>query len=148
MCGVAVASLSTPLVSLNDSDRTLLAVGGMSACLGGVVQAPVTSVLIIFEMTHQFALVPGLMIAALVSQLVARRCNHENFYEAVLTQDGHDMAHVVPPRDLRSWQNLPISAIAHFEPVIIGSLEQSAIAVVLQQTPYQRFPVVTDGRLE
>ena len=148
MCGAAVASLGTPLLALNESDRILLAVGGMSACLGGVVQAPVTAVLIIFEMTHQFALVPGLMIAALVSQWVARRCNRENFYEAVLTQDGHDMAHVVPPRDLRSWQNLPISAIAQFEPVVLESLEHSAVASILQESPYQRFPVAKEGRLQ
>lgn len=147
MCGMAVASFSNQFFALNDSDRILLVVGGMSACLGGVVQAPVTAVLIIFEMTHQFALVPGLMIAALVSQLVARRCNHENFYEAVLTQDGHDMAHVVPPRDLRSWQNLPISAIAHFEPVVLTSLDEAAVAALLTKSPYQRFPVVENGGL-
>jgi CIC family chloride channel protein len=148
MCGVAVASFSNHFVALNESDRILLAVGGMSACLGGVVQAPVTAVLIIFEMTHQFALVPGLMIAALVSQIVARRCNRENFYEAVLTQDGHEMAHVVPPRDLRSWQNLPISAIAHFQPVIITTLEAVPLASILEKTPYQRYPVASNGNLE
>ncbi|MDR3403842.1 MAG: chloride channel protein [Chthoniobacter sp.] len=148
MCGVAVAGFSNHFVALNESDRILLAVGGMSACLGGVVQAPVTSVLIIFEMTHQFALVPGLLIAALVSQLVARRCNRENFYEAILTQDGHDMAHVVPPRDLRSWQNLPISAIAHFQPVIVTDLEEAALVAIVEKVPYQRFPVASNGKLE
>ncbi|WP_202797426.1 chloride channel protein [Chthoniobacter flavus] len=148
MCGVAVAGLGNHFLALNEADRTLLAVVGMSACLGGVVQAPVTSVLIIFEMTHQFALVPGLLIAALVSQIVARRCNHENFYEAILTQDGHDMAHVVPPRDLRSWQNLPISAIAHFEPAVISGLEETTCAAILEKTPYQRYPVATNGKLE
>ncbi|HSI15075.1 MAG TPA: chloride channel protein [Chthoniobacter sp.] len=148
MCGVAVAGFSNHFVALNESDRILLAVGGMSACLGGVVQAPVTSVLIIFEMTHQFALVPGLLIAALVSQLVARRCNHENFYEAILIQDGHEMAHVVPPRDLRSWQNLPVSAIAHFQPVVLASLDEAALTATLEKTPYQRFPVATDGTIE
>lgn len=148
MCGVAIAGLGNHFVALNEADRTLLAVGGMSACLGGVVQAPVTSVLIIFEMTHQFALVPGLLIAALVSQIVARRWNHENFYEAILTQDGHDMAHVVPPRDLRSWQNLPISAIAHFQPVVIVDLEETVCGAILEKTPYQRFPVASNGKLE
>lgn len=148
MCGIAVAGFSNQFTALNESDRVLLAVGGMSACLGGVVQAPVTAVLIIFEMTHQFALVPGLMIATLVSQLVARRCNRENFYEAILIQDGHEMAHVVPPRDLRSWQNLPISAIAHFQPVIITSLEEAMLIPVLEKTPYQRFPVASAGTLE
>jgi len=120
----------------------------MSACLGGVVQAPVTAVLIIFEMTHQFALLPGLMIAGLVSQLIARRFNRENFYEAVLTQDGHDMAHVVPPRDLRSWQNLPISAIAHFQPVVLASTDEAAVVAVLDTRPYQRFPVTKNGTID
>jgi CIC family chloride channel protein len=148
MCGVAVAGFSSHFVALSEADRILLAVGGMSACLGGVVQAPVTGVLIIFEMTHQFALVPGLMIAALVSQVVARRCNRENFYEAVLTQDGHEMSQVVPPRDLRSWQNLPISAIAHFQPVVVTNLEEASLAAILETTPYRRFPVATDGVLD
>jgi len=148
MCGVAIAGLGDHFVALNQSDRILLAVGGMSACLGGVVQAPVTALLIIFEMTHQFSLVPGLMVAGLVSQLVARKLNRENFYEAVLTQDGHEMAHVVPPRDLRSWQNLPISAIAQFQPTILADLDSTLLAGILDKTPYQRFPVVRDGKLD
>ncbi len=147
MCGVAVAGLGGEYFALNNADRVLLAVGGMSACLGGIVQAPVTAVLIIFEMTHQFALLPGLMIAGLVGQLIARRFNHENFYEAILTQDGHQMAHVVPPRDLRSWQNLPVSAIAQFEPVSLTVLDPMSLREKLAMHPYQRFPVATDGRV-
>jgi chloride channel protein, CIC family len=147
MCGIAVAGISSDFSALNDSDRILLVVGGMSACLGGVVQAPVTAVLIIFEMTHQFSLVPGLMVAGLVSQLIARWCNEENFYQAVLTQDGHNMEHVIPPRDLRSWQNLPISAIAHFQPVVIENPNPESIAETLAKSPYDRFPVVKDGAL-
>ncbi len=147
MCGAVIASVSGHFVALQDADRVMLVVGGMSACLGAVVQAPVTAVLIIFEMTHQFALVPGLMIAALVSQLVARRCHRENFYESALLQDGHEMSHVVPPRDLRSWQNLPISAIAHFQPITLTALDESTIAKALEESPYQRFPVVENDSL-
>jgi CIC family chloride channel protein len=148
MCGAVVASLGNHYLALNESDRILLTVGGMTACLGGVVQAPVTAALIIFEMTHQFALVPGLMISTLVSHPIARLCNRENFYEALLTQDGHEMAHVVPPRDLRSWQSLPISAIAQFEPVVLTTLETSEVAAILDKVPYQRFPVARQGKLE
>ena len=119
MCGAVVAGLGGHFLALNEADSVLLIVGGMSACLGAVVQAPVTAILIIFEMTHQFALVPGLMLAGLVSQAIARPLNKLNFYDEILSQDGHDMEHLVPPRDLRSWQNLPISAIANFSPVVI-----------------------------
>ena len=120
----------------------------MSACLGAVVQAPVTAILIIFEMTHQFALVPGLMLAGLVSQMIARSLNYANFYEMVLLQDGHQLEHIIPPRDLRSWQNLPISAIAQFEPVVIEDLSVGTLKDLLRQHPYRYFPVVESGRLK
>ena len=38
---------------------------------GGTTAA--SGILIVFEMTHEFALVPALMIGALASQMVARR---------------------------------------------------------------------------
>ncbi len=148
MCGELVAGLGKHFLALDQSDQLLLAIGGMSACLGAVVQAPVTGILIIFEMTHQFALVPGLMLAGLVSQVIARRLNHENFYEEILVQDGHQMEHVIPPRDLRSWHGLPISAIANFKPVVIEDLSAGALKNILASHPYRNFPVVKEGHLE
>ncbi len=87
------------------------------------------------------------MIAGLVSQLIARRLCPVNFYGEVLVQDGHNMEHVVPPRDLRSWQNLPVSAIAQFEPVVIEKLDETTLAGMLESKPYRCFPVVRDGKL-
>jgi len=148
MCGAIVAGLGAHFVPVNQSDYVLLAVGGMSACLGAAVQAPVTAILIIFEMTHQFALVPGLMLAGLVSQVIARAINPVSFYDATLLQDGHQMEHLVPPRDLQSWHNLPISAIATFKPVAITDLVEPALKEILASHPYRVFPVVIDDLLQ
>jgi CIC family chloride channel protein len=148
MCGAVVAGLGGHFLAINESDSVLLIVGGMSACLGAVVQAPVTAILIIFEMTHQFALLPGLMLAGLVSQAIARPLNHLNFYDEILHQDGHEIEHVVPPRDLRSWQNLPISAIANFKPVTIKDVSESALRELLERHPYKRFPVIEGEKLK
>jgi len=41
--------------------------------LGAVVRAPITSILIVFEMTHQFSFVPLLMIGTIASQAVRPR---------------------------------------------------------------------------
>jgi CIC family chloride channel protein len=112
------------------------------------VQAPVTAILIIFEMTHQFALVPGLMLAGLVGQAIARPLNRLNFYDEILHQDGHDVEHVVPPRDLRSWQNLPISAIANFKPITIADISEEHLKKLLKRHPYSRFPVTEGGKLK
>jgi len=43
------------VLHLQANDRIALTVAGMSACLGAVVRAPITSILIVFEMTHQFS---------------------------------------------------------------------------------------------
>lgn len=148
MCGMIVAGLGGHFLRLNQSDVVVLGAGGMSACLGAVVLAPVTAILIIFEMTHQFALVPGLMLAGLISQVIARSMNRANFYDAILVQDGHDLHHLIPPRDLRSWQNLPVSALANFKPVIAGDLSAAALSELLGRHPYRHFPVVEDGELK
>jgi len=147
MTGVALAGLVGLEWPMARADTLTLAVVGMSACLGAVVGAPVTGILIVFEMTHEFALVPVLMIGALVSQAISRKMNRENFYDALLTQDGHHIEHVRPPRDLQSWQQFPVSAIANFRPVIIHDLAPAKLQDVLKSHPYQRFPVVQEDKL-
>ncbi|MGO9586984.1 MAG: chloride channel protein [Limisphaerales bacterium] len=147
MTGALVAGLVGLEWPMTHVDLLTLIVVGMSACLGAVVGAPVTGILIVFEMTHQFALVPVLMIGALVSQAISRKLNRQNFYDALLTQDGHQLEHVRPPRDLQSWQQLPMSAIASFQPVTLRSLDVAEIQAVLKAHPYQRFPVEQNDRL-
>ncbi len=148
MCGAIVAGVGGRFFHLTESDAVLLAVGGMSACLGAVILAPVTAILIIFEMTHQFALVPGLMLAGLISQVIARSINRANFYDETLVQDGHDLDHLIPPRDLRSWQNLPISVLTNFKPAVVADVSTKALREILERHPYRHFPVVEDGELK
>src|SRR5271169_5710012 len=61
---------------------------GMGAVFAGVVRAPMTSVLMIFEMTQDYAVIVPLMIANLVSLFIASRLQHEPIYEALAVQDG------------------------------------------------------------
>ena len=121
-------------------DSLTLAVVGMSACLGAVVRAPVTGILIVFEMTHEFSLVPALMIGALISQAIARRMTRENFYDAILEQDGHKLEKLLPPRDLQSWQKLPVSAIANFQPVVLDNLDPAQCRTVPEEARVHLFP--------
>jgi len=61
---------------------------GMGAVFAGIVRAPMTSVLMIFEMTQDYAVIVPLMIANLVSLFIASRLQHEPIYEALAVQDG------------------------------------------------------------
>jgi CIC family chloride channel protein len=148
MVGVIVAGLIGLEWHLSRPDIITLAVVGMSATLGSVVGAPVTGILIVFEMTHEFSLVPALMLGALVSQAISRKMNPENFYDALLTQDGHRIEHVRPPRDLLSWQQLPVAAILTTAPIVLPDLAPVTIQQALKAHPYSRFPVASDGKPE
>jgi CIC family chloride channel protein len=64
------------------------AVVGMGAVFAGVIRAPMTSVLIIFEMTGGYGLVLPLMIANMSAFALARHWRHTPVYDALLEQDG------------------------------------------------------------
>jgi len=148
MCGLFLGGLAGTLGHASPPDQVLLAVVGMSACLGAVVRAPVTGILIVFEMTHEFALVPALMLGALVSQAISRRLLPHNFYDAILIQDGHRLEHLIPPRDLASWQQQSVATLATRAPVLAGNLESAHLRNLLRDHPYERFPVWIDGTLQ
>jgi CIC family chloride channel protein len=147
MTGLGIAGLAQPFFSLSPDGVAMLTIVTMSATLGAVVRAPVTSILIVFEMTHQFSLVPPLMLAALISQAISRRLARHNFYDALLEQDGHVVERFAPPRDLREWQKQPVSLLANPKPVAAASLELKAIQTLLKNHPYTQFPVVIDGQI-
>ena len=147
MTGFSIAGLFSGWIALQPSDHIVLTAIGMTACLGAVVRAPLTSLLIVFEMTHQFELVPGLLLGTLISQGIARLAGPLNFYEALLVQDGQELHKIKPPLDLRSWQNLPASAIANYRPVLIDSLEKENLKKIFEKFSYNNFPVLKDGQV-
>ena len=147
MTGLFFAGLAGTWIPLTSADNIVLAAVGMSACFNAVVRAPLTALLIVFEMTHQFSMVPALMFCSIVSQAIARLGGKHNFYDALLLQDGHELIRIKPPRDLESWQNLPVSEIARTRPVVLPDLQRKTIESYLASYPYRRFPVVLDGTL-
>jgi chloride channel protein, CIC family len=88
MAGVVVHGLAAPWLHLTNQDQTMLALVGMTACLGAVVRAPITSILIVMEMTWQIHVLPALMIAAVIAVFLNRWSFVANFYDDVLRQDG------------------------------------------------------------
>lgn len=147
MAGTFVGGLMGRWIPMTSADHIVLTVVGMSACLGAVVRAPLTSLLIVFEMTHQFSLVPGLMLGAIISQAAARLAGPLNFYDALLVQDGHELHKIRPPVDLQGWQNLAAGAIANPRPVVLGGLSPTEMRKLLDRHPYNSFPLVVGGDL-
>jgi len=61
---------------------------GMGTFFAAVIRAPITSVLIIFELTGNYGLILPLMLANMAAFLISKRMNPVPIYEALLLQDG------------------------------------------------------------
>ena len=88
MLGGVVGTVAHHLFPAYTASAGAYALVGMGAVFAGVVRTPMTSVLMIFEMTQDYAVIVPLMIANLVSLFIASQLQHEPIYEALAIQDG------------------------------------------------------------
>jgi CIC family chloride channel protein len=97
MLGGAVGYIDVTLLHHSADAIGAFAVVGMGAVFAGIVRAPMTSVLIVFEMTGGYGLVLPLMIANMTAFALARHWRKLPVYEALLAQDGIELPHGVRP---------------------------------------------------
>jgi CIC family chloride channel protein len=64
------------------------AIVGMGALVAASTHAPITGILLVFEMTNDYALVLPLMLATVISFLVARRLEPDSLYSGWLRRRG------------------------------------------------------------
>src|SRR5579863_3947542 len=88
MVGGAVGSLVHGWWPAHTADPGAYALVGMGTVFAGILRAPMTSVLMIFETTHDYAVIVPLMISNMVSFFISARLQPEPIYEALAIQDG------------------------------------------------------------
>ena len=88
MLGGAVGTGAHHLFPAYTATPGAYALVGMGAVFAGIVRAPMTSVLMIFEMTQDYAVIVPLMTANLVSLFISSRLQRQPIYEALAVQDG------------------------------------------------------------
>jgi chloride channel protein, CIC family len=88
MLGVAVWHLLMYLEPDAAIARGAFALVGMGAVFAAVVRVPITSILLIFEMTYNYEIMLPLMVANAIAYTVASRLTPLSIYEAFMFQDG------------------------------------------------------------
>ena len=88
MLGGSVGTVAHHFFPTHTATAGAYALVGMGAAFAGIVRAPMTSVLMIFETTQDYAVIVPLMIANLVSLFVASRFQKQPLYQALAIQDG------------------------------------------------------------
>jgi CIC family chloride channel protein len=82
--GVALAQL-LPNASIRPEAYAIV---GMGALVAASTHAPITGILLVFEMTNDYALVLPLMLATVISYLVAHRLEPDSLYSGWLRRRG------------------------------------------------------------
>jgi len=86
--GAGVAALIAPVWEISTIDTGAFAVVGMAATFAAVARAPLTAILIVFELTGDYGLVLPLMLATSLATLLADRLHRETVYTIPLVSRG------------------------------------------------------------
>ena len=143
MLGGAIGTVAHSLLPGYTATPGAYALVGMGALFAGIVRAPMTSVLMIFEMTRDYAVIVPLMIANLTSFFISSRFQKQPIYDALAYQDGiHLPSHST--RDELSRRT--VAQIMRNSPQILPA--QMRVEDAIEQTrsgPFRIWPVADKG---
>jgi tetratricopeptide (TPR) repeat protein/CBS domain-containing protein len=115
----------------------------MGTAFAGIVRVPMTSVIMIFEITRDYSIIVPLMMANMISYLISSRLQKEPIYEALMHQDGIYLPVAARDRD----ELLPVKLGTHSPEAVLDGADR--IERVLMTEPNTRiaWPVVDEGGL-
>ncbi|MEE8133952.1 MAG: chloride channel protein [Gemmatimonadales bacterium] len=119
---------------------------GMAAVFAAVARAPMSAVLILFEMTDDYRMILPLMLATVISTFVAEELFAESIYTLKLHRRG---VRLFQGRDVDVMQTVRVSEVMDTEDDnVVSTLSLSALAREFERTHHHSFPVLDpEGRL-
>lgn len=86
--GALVGSLAHTFLTWQSADIGAYALVGMGAFFAAVIRAPFTSIVMIFEMTHDYKIILPLMVSNIVAYALSAKISEGSIYEQISEQDG------------------------------------------------------------
>jgi CIC family chloride channel protein len=113
---------------------------GMAAIVSGATFAPLTAIIIIFEMTDDYGLILPLMMVCVVSYLVARRIHPESIYSEALHRSGDHIRHGA---DRSILERVQVTECYNRDPdVVLVDAPLRELLSQLRESRQSAFPVV------
>jgi len=116
---------------------------GMGAFFAATVHGPITAIILLFEMTRDYALILPLMTAVVFSLVVARGVSRESIYTLRLVRRGVDI-HRQEAADLLSSVKVRQVMTRSF-PTVSPSMPVSELVNKLHESGHHGFPVVDES---
>lgn len=89
---------------------------GMGAVVAGATHAPITAILIIFELTNDYAIILPLMISSIIATALTTKLQKESIYTLKLIKRGVDLFR---GKEINILRSLHVAEVMKREPVII-----------------------------
>ncbi|MFV0436206.1 MAG: chloride channel protein [Desulfopila sp.] len=119
---------------------------GMAAVFAGAARAPLTAMLIVFEMSNDYFMILPLMIAGITANFFAQWLQPESIYTIKLAKKGIRFAE---GRDMDIMQGVKVSEVMRTKPVTIHKDQPlTDLMSLFHETHLHGFPVLQDeGKL-
>ena len=114
---------------------------GMAAFFGGVAHAPITAILILFEMTGDYQIILPLMLSTVLSTIVAKNLSPDSIYTLKLKRRGVELSEDTQAIDLMQGVTAEIAMNCETEAVPLD-LPLVELMSTFSSTHYHALPVV------
>lgn len=116
---------------------------GMAAVLAGAVHAPLTAIILLFEMTNDYRIILPLMFAVTISLFLAQAIQRDSVYTLSLVRKGIRLQH---GRDVDVLEAITVGEIMQTQVVTLRESDSLATAAdVFMRTRHHGLPVVNDA---
>jgi CIC family chloride channel protein len=88
MTGAAVGAVAHTILPATTANPGAYALVGMGTAFAGIIRTPLTSVIMIFEVTRDYTIIVPLMISNMIAFYISQRLQPVPLYEALAKQDG------------------------------------------------------------
>ncbi len=120
------------------------AIAGMAGMLAGVVRAPMTAILIVFELTDDYTLILPIMLTAVICTLIIEQTGPPGIYMWSLVKQG---LHLQQRRDIDLMQGISVSdAMISPPPTISANATMAELRHKFQEEDTRAFCVINDKR--
>lgn len=148
MLGGSLGALFCMVFGLDSSVVGAALMMGIGACLASIVRCPITSILMIFELTLNYSLIIPIIFGNLIAYFISTRLSPLGLYDSILLQDGITLKKMPSYRGNRDWANLPVSAIMTFSVSGVKASQKvgEAMAEIKNSAHrYRSYPVFDDA---
>ncbi|MGW8193028.1 MAG: chloride channel protein [Desulforhopalus sp.] len=125
------------------NDTGAFALVGMAALFSATARAPLTAMLIVFEMSNDYFMILPLMVAGVTASYFAQWLHPESIYTMKLAKRG---VRFVDGRDMDIMQGVKVSEVMKSKPVTVHrNASISEVMALFQETNILGFPVLADN---